>query len=153
MSVLLAAVIPIQAASSPGIDQLKARQLVERRGLEASQKEKAALLRQSVKSDTDDFKRLQKEKRRVFDSTLNEEKRVYDQSLRGLDKPGRDQKRSDYEAHRKEEWSDFKQQRIMDRGEFYAQQRDRADFLEKVQREERRQLDEKQRLELANFKP
>ena len=152
-TLLLAASIQARALPGPAIDQLTTRQHAELRDLEASQKEKAALLRESVKADTDDFKRLQKEKKRVFNSTLKEEKRANDQNLRGLGKPDRDQKRRDYDAHRKEEWSDFKQQRIMESSEFNAQQRDRVDFLEKVQKEERRQLNEKQRLELANVKP
>jgi hypothetical protein len=154
LAVLLSTMfIPVRSARASSMDQLKTRQSAERRDLEAGQKVRTGRLKQSIKADTEDFKRYQKEKRRVLEGALEEQKRAYEESIRGVGKTEREEKRLAYEARCKEEKSDLKQQQLMDSAEFSAEQRDRVAFLDKVEKEERRQLDEKQRLELPAVKP
>lgn len=136
---LLAAAATLSAQPAATLGQLKARQIKERQELQTDQKRRCDQLKRAVSEDRDSFQHRQKLLRQEFEAALKEDER------------GR--KKSEFQAQRKQKRTEFKRRVMRERERFTSDVQARWDFLNQVQAKETRQLDEKQRSELAHFQP
>jgi len=159
MKILLAAALligaspPLHAQPAATLGHLKARQLKERQELRTDQKRRADLLKRTMAEDQGLFNRRQKQRQKEFEAARKDEKSALSASLRGLPQDERRRRGVEFKAKSKREQADFRRDAAQERGRFCHDLRTKKDYLKEVQVQETRQLEDKQRSELANFQP
>jgi hypothetical protein len=136
---LLAAAALLNAQPAATLGQLKARQLKERQELQADQKRRSDQLKKTMAEDQELFQHRRKQLRQESKAALMAEKRT--------------SKTAESKAQCKQKQAEFKRSAARERERFYHDLQAKVDFLEEVQAKETRQLEDKQRSELAHFQP
>jgi len=153
LALLSGAAVLLRAQPAATLDQLKARQAKARQELQADQRLRTDQLKKTTAEDQELFKRRRKEQKRDFEAELKKDKGAFEVSLQGLPKYERRLKTAESKARRKQKQAEFKRSLVREGERFYHDLQAKWDFLKEVQGNEIRQLDDKQRSELAHFQP